>query len=135
MSWRPRSSWERNAARNASVLVWTPVLLLGPVLDLHGSPGEIFFQVLLIVVIAASAVVAALTGGPPWRDPRAYLALSTLVAATFAGATNGSSQWLPTWVLLANSLAAVLRGRWLLLAVFTVTAASMWAAWIVAPHE
>src|SRR4029079_4886063 len=106
-------SWQRNA----SVLVWTPVLLLGPVLDLHGSTGEIVFQVVMIVVIAASAVTAALTGGPPWRDPRGYLALSTLVAATFAGATHGSSQWLPTWVLLANALAAVLRGRWLLLAI------------------
>jgi len=124
-------SWQRNA----SVLVWTPVLLLGPVLDLHGSPGEIVFQVAMIVVIAASAVTAALTGGPPWRDPRAYVALSTLVAATFAGATHGSSQWLPTWVLLANSLAAVLRGRWLVLAIPAVATASMWAAWAVAPHQ
>ena len=89
----------------------------------------------MIVVIAASAVTAALTGGPPWRDPRAYVALSTLVAATFAGATHGSSQWLPTWVLLANALAAVLRGRWLVLAIPVVAAASMWAAWAVTPHQ
>ena len=125
-------SWQRNA----SVLVWTPVLLIGPVLDLHGSAGEIVFQVAMILVIAASAVTAALTGGPPWRDPRAYVALSTLVAATFAGATHGSSQWLPTWVLLANALAAVLRGRWwLVLAIPVVAAASMWAAWAVTPHQ
>ena len=44
-------SWQRNA----SVLVWTPVLLLGPVLDLHGSAGDVVFQVAMIVVIAASA--------------------------------------------------------------------------------
>ena len=101
-------SWQRNA----SVLVWTPVLLLGPLLDLSGSGVDVAFQVAVIAVIAASAVAAALTGGPPWRDPRAYVALSTLVAATFAGATHAaSSQWLPTWVLLANALAAVLRGR------------------------
>ena len=45
-------SWQRNA----SVLVWTPVLLIGPALDLHGSAGEIVFQVAMILVIAASAV-------------------------------------------------------------------------------
>jgi two-component system sensor histidine kinase DesK len=124
-------SWQRNA----SVLLWTPVLLLGPLLDLHGSAADIVFQVTMIVVIAASAVAAALLGGPPWRDPWAYVALSTLVAATFAGATHGSSQWLPTWVLLANALAAVLRGRWLVVAVPVVAVASMWAAWAVTPHE
>lgn len=127
--------WGRNASRNASVLVWTPVLLLGPVLDLHGSAGAVVVQVALILVIAASAVTAALTGGPPWRDVRAPIALSTLVAATFAGATLASSQWLPTWVLLANALPSVLRGRWLLAAVPTTVAGSMWAAWAVAPHE
>ena len=124
-------SWQRNA----SVLLWTPVLLLGPVLDLHGDPVDVVFQVTMILVIAVSAVTAGLTGGPPWRDPRAYVALSTLVAATFAGATHGSSQWLPTWVLLANALAAVLRGRWLALGIAAVAGASMWAAWSVTPHE
>jgi two-component system sensor histidine kinase DesK len=121
--------------RNVSVLVWTPVLLLGPVLDLGGGTGRVVFEVSMIVVIAASAVTAALTGGPPWRDRRPYLALSTLVAATFAAATHADSQWLPTWILLANALAVVLRGRWLMLAVPAVAAASMWAAWIVTPHQ
>lgn len=120
--------------RNASVLVWTPVLLLGPVLDVHGTAAEVTFQVAMIVVIGASAVVAALTGGPPWRSATPYAALSVLVAATFAGATHGSSQWLPTWVLLANALAAVLPRRRLVLAVPLVTLASAWAAWDVQPH-
>lgn len=40
--------------RNASVLVWTPVLLLGPVLDLHGSAALRVFQLFLVVVIAAA---------------------------------------------------------------------------------
>jgi two-component system sensor histidine kinase DesK len=38
-------------------------------------------------------------------------------------------------VLLANALAAVLRGRWLVLAIPLVAAASMWAAWAVVPHQ
>ncbi|WP_232523104.1 MULTISPECIES: sensor histidine kinase [Nocardioides] len=133
MSWRPRSSWGRNASRNASILVWTPVLLLGPVLDLHGTTESLVFQVAMIVVIAASAVTAALTGGPPWLDPRAPIALSTLVAATFAGAAHAHDMWLPTWLLLANVLPSALRGRWLLAAVPITAAASMWAAWAAEP--
>ncbi|MEP7089163.1 MAG: histidine kinase [Nocardioidaceae bacterium] len=132
---RLRGSWGCNASRNASVLVWTPVLLLGPVLDVGGPTGSVVLQVAMILVIAGAAVTAALTGGPPWRDARAPIALSTLVAATFAGATHASGQWLPTWILLANALPSVLRGRWLLAAVPATAAGSMWAAWSVAPHE
>jgi two-component system sensor histidine kinase DesK len=129
------TSWFRGRwQRNASVLLWTPVLLLGPVLDLHGSAGSVVLQVTTILVIAASACAAALTGGPPGRDRRAPVALAVLVAATAAGALHTSSQWLPTWVLLANTLPSVLRGRWLLAAVPAVTAGSMAAAWAVEPH-
>jgi two-component system sensor histidine kinase DesK len=126
-----RCAWHRNA----SVLVWTPVLLLGPVLDLHGSPGDVAFQLTLIVVIAASALVAAIAGARSEHDPRGYVALSTMAAATFAGATHHDPQWLPTWILLAISVPAVIRGRRLLVAVPLVAAASMWAAWVVEPHE
>jgi two-component system, NarL family, sensor histidine kinase DesK len=124
-------SWRRNA----SVLVWTGPLLLGPVLDLHGSPGSIVFQVAMIVVIGASAITVGLTGGPPWRDPRPYVALSTLVAATFAGATLTHNYWLPTWVLLANALPCVLRGRWLFGGIVVTVGLSCWAAWAVVPHQ
>jgi two-component system sensor histidine kinase DesK len=129
-----RSALRCGLNRNGSVL-WTPILLLGPLLDLHGTPGFQAFQLTLIVVIAASAVVAAVTGAPSDRDPRAYVALSTMFAATFAGSLHHSSQWLPTWVLLANMVPAVIRGRRLLVAVPLVAAVSMWAAWIVEPHQ
>src|SRR3954447_23010234 len=121
--------------RNASVVVWTPVLLLAPVFDVHGSAVDVVSQIAMIVIIAVSAGVGGLTGGPPWRSATPYVALSTLVAATFAGASHGNSQWLPTWVLLANTLAAVLPRRWLVLAVPLTTLASMWAAWNVEPHD
>jgi two-component system sensor histidine kinase DesK len=121
--------------RNASVLFWSPVLLLGPVLDLHGSTGSVVFQLAMIVVIACSAGVAAFTGGPPWRAATPYVALAVLVSATFAGATHGSSQWLPTWILMANALAAVLPRRALVLAIPLTTVVAMWAAWEVAPHR
>jgi two-component system sensor histidine kinase DesK len=124
-----------HAWRNASVLLWTWPLLLGPVLDLHGSAGSVMFQVAMIVVIALSAVVVGLTGGPPYRDLRPYVALSTLAAATLAGATLTHNYWLPTWMLLANALPCVLRGRWLAGAIAATVGLSMWAAWAVTPHE
>ncbi len=127
----PGRPWQRNA----SVLVWTPVLLLGPVLDLHGTAGSQVFQLAMVVVIAVSAVTAALTGGPPWRDARAPWALGTLFGATFAGATLADNYWLPTWVLLANVLPSVLRGRWLAAALAVTVGTSMWAAWEVLPHR
>jgi two-component system sensor histidine kinase DesK len=126
-----RCAW----SRNGSVLVWTPVLLLGPILDLHGSPASRAFQALLVLVIAASALVVAVTGPASGGDPRAYLALATMFSATFAGATHHSSQWLPTWILLANAVPGAIRGRRLLVAVPLVAALSMWAAWTVQPHQ
>lgn len=117
------------------MLVWTPVLLLGPVLDLYGSAALRTLQLFLVVVIAGCAVVLAVTGARSDRDPRAYVALLVMVAAVVAGATDHSAQWLPTWVLLANAVPAVVRGRRLLLAVPLVAAASMWAAWAVEPHQ
>ncbi|HET7069936.1 MAG TPA: hypothetical protein VFI40_03850, partial [Nocardioides sp.] len=95
--------------RNASAFVWTLPLLLAPIIDLHGSAGDRAFQLTLIVVIAAAALVAAVAGARSERDPWGYVAISTMVAATFAGATHHSSQWLPTWVLLANVIPAVVR--------------------------
>jgi two-component system sensor histidine kinase DesK len=126
-----RCAWHRNA----SAFVWTLPLLLAPLLDLHGSTGNRVFQLALIVVIAAAALLAAVAGAVDERDPRGYVALSTMFAASFAGATHHSSQWLPTWVLLANVVPAVVRGRRLLVAIPVVVAASMWAAAIVQPHQ
>ncbi|MDF1605788.1 sensor histidine kinase [Nocardioides sp. YIM 152315] len=128
---RMRCNWRRNA----SVLVWAILLLLGPILDVHGTPGEVAVQVVLILAIAASAVVAGATGGPPWRSAVPYVALATLAAATIGGAALGNSQWLSTWVLLANALAAVLPRRALVVGVPVTVLASMWAAWRIEPHE
>jgi len=121
----PRRPWHRNA----SVLLWTPVLLLGPLLSL-GDAALPLVEGALLVVVAGAAVCVALTAGTRRRTP--YIALSTLVAATFAGSMHGS-EWLPTWILLALTLPCVLRGWWLAVLLPAVTAASMWAAWSVEP--
>lgn len=123
-------SWQRNA----SVLLWAPVLLLGPVLDLHGSGTQVAFQVGLIVVIAAASVTAVLTSRPDGQRWHPYAALGVLVAATAAGIPYGE-QWLPTWALVALTLPSVLRRWWLVGALLAVTVASMAAAWSVEPSE
>ena len=89
-----------------------------------GSAGEVALQVALVVVIAAAALTAAFTGGPPWHGRRAPVALAVVALATAAGATLGSSQWLPTWVLLANALPTALHGRRLAGGVVATAAAS-----------
>ena len=86
-------------------------------------------------MIAGCAVVIGLTATPAGQDRRTYLAFSTLVAATFAGATHGDAQWLPTWILVGNAVPVVLRGRWLAVGGAVIVGASAWAGWRVTPHE
>ena len=129
--WRAAdASWQRNI----SVLVWSPLLLLGPILTL-GQGWHALFHLALIAVIAGCAVVIGLTATPQGRDRRTYVAFAALLAATFAAATHGDEQWLPVWLLVGNAVPVVLRGRWLALAVPVVATASGWAAWRVVPHE
>jgi two-component system sensor histidine kinase DesK len=129
--WRAADAlWQRNI----SVFVWTVPLLLGPLLTLgHGWHGAL--DLALVLVIAACALVIGLRGDPRGRFVSAYLALTALVAACFAGATYGNVQWLGTWILVANAAPVVLRGRWLALAGAAVVGVSAWAAWRVHPHE
>ena len=129
--WRAADAlWQRNI----SVLVWTLPLLLGPLLTLgHGWHGVL--DLALILVIAGCALVIGLLASPRGEDLRPYLALTTLVAACFAGATYGNVQWLGTWILVANAVPVVLRGRWLALAGAAVVGVSAWAAWQVHPQE
>jgi two-component system, NarL family, sensor histidine kinase DesK len=119
--------------RNASVLLWTPVLLLGPVLDLvdHWS----ITLALLVVVVLGCAVTIGRTARPVARSATPYVALTTMVAAVFGAAAHANALWLPTWVLVANAVPVVLRGRALMVAVPAVVGGSMWAAWTVEPHE
>ncbi len=120
--------------RNVSVLVWSPVLLLGPLLTL-GQGWHVAFHLALIAVIVGCAVVIGLTATPEGQDLRPYVAFSTLVAATFAGAAHADEQWLPVWILLGNAVPVVLRGRWLAMAAAVVVGGSAWAAWLVVPHR
>ena len=129
--WRAAGAlWQRNI----SVLVWTLPLLLGPLFSLgHGWRGVL--DLALILVIAGCAVVIGLLASPRGEDLRPYLALTAMVAACSAGAGYGNVQWLGTWILVANAVPVVLRGRWLVLAGAVVVGVSAWAAWRVHPHE
>jgi two-component system, NarL family, sensor histidine kinase DesK len=117
------SGWQRNA----SALVWTPILLLGPLLTLGDGAGEIALQLGLMTLMAGAVVVAVLTSRPAGQGATPYVALAALAAATIIGATQGS-EWLPTWILLAMTLPSVLRGWGLVAAIPIVTAGSMVAA-------
>ena len=114
--------------RQASVLVWLPVLLLGPVLSLHGAGGSVAIQVGLILAVATSVVIAVRTSRPTGQGRAPYVALGVLAAATVAGSTQGSA-WLAVWILLALTVPAVLRGWWLAVAIPLVALGAMWAVW------
>ncbi len=109
------------------MLVWVPVLLLGPALNLHGGAGSIASQAVLILALGTAAVTAALTSHPSGQGATPYVALGVAAAATAIGAMQGSG-WLPTWILLAVVVPSVLRGWWLIAAIPVVTLGSMWAA-------
>ncbi len=109
------------------MLVWLPVLLLGPVLSLHGNAASLAIQLGLIVAVAASAVIAVRTSRPRGQGRAPYVALGVLAVATVAGSTQGNA-WLATWILLALTVPAVLRGWWLAV-IALVALGSMWAVW------
>jgi two-component system sensor histidine kinase DesK len=72
-------------------------------------------------------VVAVLRSWPRVR-PEAYVALAVLAAAVAGGAFIDRG-WLPSWLLLAITTPAVLRGRWLVGALVLVVAGAVLAAW------
>ncbi|HET9499433.1 MAG TPA: histidine kinase [Marmoricola sp.] len=109
--------------RSAGVLVWVPVLLLGPLLSLPDGLVPTLAAVALVLVLAASATSAAL-GQPGLAGP----ALLVLALAVLASTAFGAG-WLPVWVLLAITSPTVLRGRWLLAGLALVVAGSVLAAW------
>lgn len=114
-----------SAQRQASVLVWLPVLLLGPALSLHGSAGSVAVQLGLMLAVASSMVIAVRTSRPTGQGSSPYVALGVLASAIVAGSTQGDA-WLTTWILLALTVPAVLRGWWLAV-IPLVTLGSMWA--------
>ena len=75
--------------------------------------------------MAASAVIAVRTSRPTGQGRAPYVALGVLAAATVVGSTQGSA-WLATWILLALTVPAVLRGWWLAV-IPLVALGSMWA--------
>ncbi|HEY6932898.1 MAG TPA: sensor histidine kinase [Marmoricola sp.] len=115
--------------RDAGVLVWVPVLLLGPLFSLPARVAGVVGGVTLVVVMGAAAAGAVVTGR---RGPRrlALLALAVLAAAVVGSGWLGRG-WLPVWVLLAIVCPAVLRGRWLLGALALTIAGAAVAAWAV----
>lgn len=124
------ATWLRRAWRNnGSAVVWAPVLLLIPLLELGGSALTVAVQVGLVLVIAGCAVTIVLDGRPGPVSGWVYFALSTQLSATLAGAQHGA-EWLSTWILLALVLPSVLAGRWLALGIVATAVGALWASWL-----
>lgn len=120
------SSARCTAQKHATVLVWLPLLVIPPLVDLGGGP-VVAVQLGLVALMVASTVAAVLTSRPAGQGWRPYAALATLAAAVLAGSTWGGG-WLTPWVLLAITTAQVVRGWWLAAAIPLVTAGSMAAS-------
>lgn len=122
-------SWRCRIQRNAAALVWLPVLLVDPALNLPVQ-GKLW-AALLLVAMAASAGVAVISGpvhrGCSRRLPIA--ALLVLAAATLTGTVGYGPHWLTPWLLLAITVAAVLRGGLAAAALVAVTLAAVVTVW------
>lgn len=109
--------------RNGSVLLWLPLLLLGPLLDLHGDLLARTGQLGLLVVIAGAAITATVTSGRARSGLVPVAALLVLCAATALGTTQGWP-WLHAWTLVALTVPGVFRGAAVVAVLGAVTAAT-----------
>ncbi|MER7557393.1 histidine kinase [Nocardioides sp. NPDC126508] len=99
--------------RHGVVLVWLPVLLLFPLLNLSDGILPAVGQVALALAIAAVAVALVVTGRVP-------VLLSALVVLIALAALQGEG-WQTVWGVLAIVSPAVLRGWRLLVAIAVAT--------------
>lgn len=117
-----------NLQRYGVVLVWFPVLLLFPLLNLSGDALSAVGQVVLVVGIAAVAVATVLatvlaTGltGPAPRPTRSMVVHMVALVALIALAAMQGEGWQTVWGVLAIVSPAVLRGWRLALAIALAT--------------
>lgn len=99
--------------RHGVVLVWLPVLLLFPLLNLSADALPAVGQLLLVLALAAAAVALVVTG-------RVSVLLPVLVALIVLAALQGEG-WQTVWGVLAIVSPAVLRGWRLLIAIVAAT--------------
>lgn len=117
-----------NLQRYGVVLVWFPVLLLFPLLNLSDDPWSAAAQVALVAGIAAVAVATVVatvraTGltGPAPRPTRSLVVhLVVLVALIVLAAMQGEG-WQTVWGVLAIVSPAALRGWRLMIAIAIAT--------------
>ncbi len=109
--------------RYAGVLVWLPILVLAPLLNLGEGPAQVAFRLLVVVVMAAACVTAVFSSdpvrpSPPQKPGRtSYVALGVLAAAVVVGSTQGVG-WVSPWILLIITTPVVVHG---------------WAGWAAIP--
>ncbi|NGN93144.1 sensor histidine kinase [Nocardioides sp. KC13] len=99
--------------RHGVVLVWLPVLLLFPLLNLSGDVLPAMGQIVLVLAIGAAAAALVVTGRVP-------VLLPVLVVLIVLAALQGEG-WQTVWGVLAIVAPAVLRGWRLLVAIAAAT--------------
>lgn len=110
--------------RNAAVLIWVPVLVASPLVNLATASVGLG-GVLLVIAVAAASVTGVLTS---WPAPTATSVVAWVVAALAAAA--GSlwwDGWAPSWLLIAM-VAGVALPSWAVWPAVPLTAAL--AAWL-----
>ncbi|MEI7057799.1 sensor histidine kinase [Nocardioides sp. CCNWLW239] len=100
--------------RHGVVLVWLPVLLLFPLLNLSSDTLPALGQVVLVLGLAAAAVALVVTG-------RVLVLLPVLVVLIGLAAMQGEG-WQTVWGVLAIVSPAVLRGWRLVVAIVAAAA-------------
>ncbi|MFT4297112.1 MAG: histidine kinase [Micropruina sp.] len=110
--------------RNAAVLIWVPVLLLAPLLNLRSAPVWLG-GVALVLLAAAGAVAGALTS---WPEPSgASVASWTLLGLSVTAGSLLWNGWAPAWLLVAMvaGLALGVRAAWVAIPVTALVAAAL----------
>ncbi|WP_298133421.1 histidine kinase [Micropruina sp.] len=108
--------------RNAAVLIWVPVLLLAPLLNLPAAPVRLG-GIALVLLAAAGAVAGVLLSWPdPTRPSMAAWLLAALAVTAGSLLWNG---WAPAWLLVAMvaGLALPVRVVWATIPLTAVVAA------------
>lgn len=97
--------------RNAAVLIWVPVLLMAPLLNLRAAP-LMLGGVALVLLAAVGAVAGVLLS---WPDPTPVsVAAWLLTASTVTAGSVLWDGWAPAWLLVAMvaGLALPVRVAW-----------------------
>lgn len=128
---RPLVAWATRGPGPLAVLIWTPIVLIQPISQIHKAASTWLAAGLLAVITLTfvAAMLAAQVGR--WNDryvPEILLVLQ--VAVTVVAATTYGGQWYALYTLVALAMGALLTSRWTPLLIAALTAAIAGSVWV-----